>query len=101
MENPMKMDDLGGKNPYSWFNTQMFFLAFLKSLCRPVSLTAFLQVAGSCSRIHEVNRKPPHSTLGALVDLGENRWKSSQNDLILVKCNFLRWYHPSPLVIRF
>ena len=22
MENPINMDDLGGKNPYFWFNTQ-------------------------------------------------------------------------------
>ena len=23
MENPIKMDDLGGKNPYFWFNTHI------------------------------------------------------------------------------
>ena len=25
MENPIKMDDLGGKNPYFWVDTHMIF----------------------------------------------------------------------------
>ena len=45
--NPIKMDDLGGKNPYSWFDTQIHGVFFVsKMLINPDSLN--WQTVNSC-----------------------------------------------------
>ena len=54
MENPIKMDDLGGKNPYFWFNTHIY----IKKLYQNINS---LQLVSTCINMHQHAPESPRT----------------------------------------